>query len=215
MLETIGRNGLYRKAIWVSILTMIYNLAEGLIASYFGFEDEALTLFGFGLDSFIETISAVGVLLMTVRIIRNPTSSRSAFEVSALQITGYSFYALAGLLALLIMLKLYTGHQPSTTFWGVVISLVSLGFMWLLIRAKEELGHKLSLDALLADAACARVCMYMSAVLLVSSAVYEISGFGFSDVIGSAGILYFCLKEGRECFSKAEGKSCSDQCGHC
>ncbi len=193
---------------------MVYNLAEGLIASYFGFEDEALTLFGFGIDSFIETISAAGILMMTIRIIRNPESSRSAFEVSALQITGYSFYALAVLLAALIILKLYTGHQPSTTFWGVVISLVSLGFMWLLIRSKEELGNKLKLDALIADAACARVCMYMSAVLLVSSAVYEFTGFGFSDVIGSAGILYFCVKEGKECFSKADGKSCSDHCGH-
>jgi len=55
-------------ALWLAIGTIIYNLAEGTISVYFGAEDEALTLLGFGLDSFIETISAAGILSMVLRL---------------------------------------------------------------------------------------------------------------------------------------------------
>ena len=39
---------------WLAGFTIAYNLLEGLVSVYFGAQDEALTLFGFGVDSFIE-----------------------------------------------------------------------------------------------------------------------------------------------------------------
>jgi hypothetical protein len=35
-------------AVWIAIFTIVYNIGEGLISVYIGFEDESLTLFGFG-----------------------------------------------------------------------------------------------------------------------------------------------------------------------
>ena len=40
-------------ALWLAFFTVFYNIAEGLISIFFGISDEALTLFGFGVDSFI------------------------------------------------------------------------------------------------------------------------------------------------------------------
>ena len=92
--DTSPSKKLYRIAFALSIFTIVYNVAEGILSAYFGIQDHSLTLFGFGMDSFIETISAIGVAHMIIRIIQNPQSNRDEFEVTALKITGYSFYAL-------------------------------------------------------------------------------------------------------------------------
>ena len=62
------QNTLYYWALILAFLTVVYNILEGLIATYFGLKDETLTLFGFGADSFVETISAIGVTHMVIRI---------------------------------------------------------------------------------------------------------------------------------------------------
>ena len=56
----MSENQLYKKALWLSIFTIVYNVAEGVISMYLGFEDETLALFGFGVDSFIEVLSGIG-----------------------------------------------------------------------------------------------------------------------------------------------------------
>ena len=44
----------YDLAFILGVFTIAYNLIEGIIATWFGFEDETLALFGFGVDSFID-----------------------------------------------------------------------------------------------------------------------------------------------------------------
>jgi hypothetical protein len=53
----------------------------------------------------------------------------------------------------------------------------------------------------------------MSIVLLLSSLIYELTGFVYADVIGAAGLIYFSVSEGKEAFEKAKGKEdkCCDQ----
>lgn len=82
---------LYNIAFWLALFTIAYNTVEGLISTYFGYEDESLSLFGFGADSFIEVISGVGIAHMVLRIQNHRNSNRDAFERTALKITGYAF----------------------------------------------------------------------------------------------------------------------------
>ena len=51
---------LYRRAYQLSLFTIIYNLVEGFVSVILGYHDETLTLFGFGVDSFIEVMSGLG-----------------------------------------------------------------------------------------------------------------------------------------------------------
>ena len=51
-----------RRALWLSVLTILYNLAEGAVSMAFGWADDSVALFGFGADSFIEVASAGLVL---------------------------------------------------------------------------------------------------------------------------------------------------------
>jgi len=200
----------FRWVFILAILTIFYNVAEGLVAIYFGVEDEALTLFGFGADSFIETISAIGVSQMVLRIRKNPESARGSFEILALKITGYCFYALAIVLVGSAVFIVINGHQPLSSIAGVIIALISIFSMWALVYAKISLGKKLNSSPVIADARCNLVCIYMSVILLVASALWEIFKIPYIDVIGSLALVYFAIREGKEAFEKAKGiHSCS------
>ena len=208
-LHTDSEKRLYNIAYWLAIFTIVYNLAEGVVATWLGYEDETLALFGFGVDSFIEMISGMGIVYMITRIRKNPESHRSGFEKTALRVTGFSFYFLVAGLTTSGLLTIYIGHKPTTTFWGVIISLISIVIMLGLIYGKIKTGKELHSDAILADANCTKVCIYMSCVLLASSAIYEVTGFAYADAIGTLGLAWFSFKEGQECFEKAKtGKDC-------
>lgn len=205
----VSEEKLYQKAYLLSLFTIFYNLAEGIISMFLGYEDETLTLFGFGVDSFIEVMSGIGIAVMIRRIRQNPASSKSEFEIRALKVTGTAFYLLSvGLLAGIVV-NLVTQHKPETTLWGIVISLISIAIMVWLMSAKKSTGGKLHSDPIVADANCTKVCVYMSVVLLVSSLIYELTGFAYADAIGAAGLIWFSISEGKEAFEKAKGKSCS------
>lgn len=201
----------WQYALWLAIFTILYNIAEGLVSIFFGISDEALTLFGFGVDSFIEVMSGIGILAMVLRIRQNPDAPRTQFEVTALRVTGTAFYLLAAGLGATAIYNLFSGHKPETTLPGLIISIISIGMMWLLVAGKRKVGRALNSLPILADANCTLVCIYMSVILLASSLIYELTGFGFVDSIGALGLIYFSVREGRESFEKARGIECS--CG--
>lgn len=201
----------WQYALWLALFTIFYNLVEGLVSVYFGAQDETLTLFGFGVDSFIEVLSGIGILAMVIRIRREPDAPRSQFERTALRITGASFFLLSAGLAATAIYNIVTGHKPTTTIPGLVISLVSLAVMWALVMAKRHVGHALDSAPILADANCTMVCIYMSLVLLAASVIYQLTGFSFADSLGALGLIYFSISEGHESFEKAS--SLTDVCG--
>jgi len=195
----------YQYALWLAFFTIFYNTIEGLVSVYFGVHDETLTLFGFGIDSFIEVISGVGIMAMVLRIRQNPDTPRGQFERTALRVTGWSFYLLAVGLLINSLYNFYVRHKPESTLSGTVISLISIAVMWALVKGKQLVGSTLGSEPVLSDANCTMVCIYMSVVLLVSSLVYQFTGFGFVDSLGAIGLIYFSISEGRESFEKAAG----------
>ena len=212
-LHTIGIEQKHLKiALWLSAFTILANLVEGGFSTFFGAKDETLALFGFGIDSFVEVISAVGITMMLVRTFRNPDSPRSSFEGLALKMTGAGFYLLTAGLVISSALSLINKQHPSTTLGGIIISLISLSVMIFLYRAKLKTGRQLNSSAIISDANCTKTCIYMSAVLLASSLTFALTGFALLDVLGALGIAWFAFSEGKEAFEKANGmkESCCE-----
>jgi divalent metal cation (Fe/Co/Zn/Cd) transporter len=208
MNQLSDRLKLYRQAILLAQITVFYNLLEGLVSVMLGLGGETLSLFGFGLDSFVEVISGIGIWHMVKRMQRHPDENPDRFERLALRITGSAFFILAAGLVVTAGFNLYTGHQPETTVWGIVISLISILTMWALIYFKVRVGRQLGSDAILADAECTKTCLYLSFILLLASAGYELTGIGGIDAIGAIALAVFSYREGREAFEKASGKIC-------
>ena len=205
-------NHLVSFALYLSIITILYNIAEGLFSVFFGFNDETLALFGFGLDSFVEVISGIGILHMIIRMKQNPISERDEFERTALKITGLSFHILCAGLILSSLLLIIYNVKPDTTIIGIIISLVSILTMYALLHYKLKVGKALNSDAIIADANCTKTCFYLSFILLASSLSYEVFKIGYLDIAGSLGIAYFAYKEGSESLAKAKSNNLSCSC---
>ena len=193
---------LYKYAVILAFITVFYNLVEGLISVFLGIQDETISLLGFGVDSFVEVISGIGIWHMLIKI-KNKGEERDEFEKTALRITGTAFYILVGGLVVTAIFNIYVNHKPETTFWGIVISLISIITMSALIFFKMKVGKALNSRALVADANCTKTCLYLSIILLAASVGYELTGLGGIDSIGALLIAYFSFKEGREAFEKA------------
>ncbi len=142
----------------------------------------------------------------------NPDANPSPFEEKALRITGTAFFILAAGLIITAGINLFTGHRPETTFWGIVIALISIFTMWALIHFKVKVGRQLNSNAILEDANCTKACLYLSFILLLASVGFELTGIGGIDSIGAILIAILAFREGRESFEKARGESC--HCEH-
>ncbi len=202
---TQAKLNLYKRASLLAQITIFYNLIEGMVSVFFGVADETLSLLGFGIDSFVEVLSGIGIWNMVRRMQQNPDANPGPFEKKALRITGTAFYILGVGLLVTAGINLYQGHRPETTFWGIVIAVVSIFTMWALIYFKVKVGRQLNSDAILEDANCTKACLYLSFTLLFASVGFELTGIGGIDSIGAVLIAIFSFQEGRESFEKSRG----------
>ncbi len=206
---------LVKIALWLSLITILYNVIEGMLSIAFGINDETLTLLGFGVDSFVEVISGIGILHMILRMQKagiDNIGTRDKFERQALKITGIAFYLLTLGLVTGVVLQVLNKTVPETTLAGIIISSISIITMFILMKAKMNIGKKLNSDAIIADARCTKTCFYLSFILLFSSVLYEIVGIMWFDTLGSIGIAWFAFKEGKEAFEKSNSASLSCHC---
>lgn len=206
------QNKLLRTALLLAVITIVYNLIEGVISVLYGLQDETLALLGFGVDSFVEVISGIGILHLILRMKYTEISKHDKFERQALKITGFAFYLLTAGLLIGSILNIMNEVKPDTTIVGIVVSSVSIITMYLLMKYKLKIGRALNSDAIIADANCTKTCFYLSFILLASSLLYEFTGIGYIDIAGSLGVAWFAFKEGREAFHKAKSESINCCC---
>ena len=205
-------NNLVKKAFILSLITIFYNIAEGIISVYFGTGDETLALLGFGVDSFVEVISGIGIAHMILRMRYSKVQSRDSFEKTALKITGTSFYLLTIGLIIGSVFNIINDVKPTTTIPGIVVASISILTMYWLMSSKLKVGKELKSDAIIADANCTKTCFYLSFILLGASGLYELFNIAYFDIIGSLGIAYFAFNEGKEAFEKVKSGNLSCSC---
>jgi len=211
-----NHNSKLKLAFILSLITIFYNIVEGLISVYFGAGDETLALLGFGVDSFVEVISGIGIAHMIFRMKYSKVQTQDTFEKTALTVTGTAFYLLTVGLILGSILNVIYDVKPETTMPGIIIAAISIGTMYWLMTSKLKVGKALNSDAIIADANCTKTCFYLSFILLISSGLYELFAISYFDVLGSLGIAWFAFKEGREAFEKVKSGNlmcnCDDHC---
>lgn len=215
MNDTIDNHKLLNYALILSFVTIGYNVIEGIISVSYGLSDDTLALLGFGVDSFVEVVSGMGIAHMILRMRYHSVATRDSFERQALRITGVSFYLLTAGLVAGAVINIWHNRAPETTIAGIIISSISILTMWWLMTAKKRTGKKLNSDAIIADANCTKTCFYLSILLLASSGIFEIFQIGWVDAAGSLGIAWFAFSEGREAFEKARSNDlscCGDSC---
>ena len=197
-----------RRALWLSGLTIAYNLLEGLVSMHFGWADDSVALFGFGADSFIEVASACLVLW---KLLDHGNLARERKATSAI---GWLFLGLGAGVAGGALLQLAGRRHPPTTLPGLVISALSLAFMVFLWRAKLRAAKALDSAALAADAACSRACIQLSAVLFAGSLVFLAApSLWWADAAAALALALLIAREGLGMVRAARSACFTGGCG--
>ncbi|CAG8602846.1 6391_t:CDS:1, partial [Racocetra persica] len=154
------RPQLVNLAIFVSIMTILLNIAEGILSMFFGKQSNSVSLVIFGIGSFVEMTSSVLVLWRF--------ASESCQEISMISITHKDKYidkerkATLGIGCLFIVLALGTflhaiisltqKSHPDNTISGIIISSISIVIMLAVYFCKRYLAVSLDSSTMASEA---------------------------------------------------------------
>src|SRR5687768_2457913 len=143
------RRTLHRRGLRLEYFTISWNVVEALVAITAGVIAGSVALVGFGVDSGIEVISAVG---LTWRLLKAGPEAEaeedSAAERRALFIVALTFFVLAAYIAYESITALAAHEEPERSTVGLVLSIVSLLVMPALAYSKQRTGRQLGSRAL-------------------------------------------------------------------
>ncbi len=209
-----SRSDAIKAVIWLSWFTIIYNVVEGVVSIFFGVEEVSVSLFGFGVDSFIEVFSAFIVLWRFKKEELHLPGLSLAREKTASSLIGGLFVLLAISTAIFSALHLVEKKHPDTTLPGAIISILSLSFMFFLWSRKRKLGQELQSSTVLSDAACSLACIKLSVILLLGSGLFFfLPSLWWADSVAALLMSYFIYKEGREIRKSAQDGNGHSCCG--
>ena len=172
--------------------TITYNLIEGIVALSAGAAASSAALIGFGLDSFIEVLSAVAVAWQFTR--KDP----ERWEKPTVRAIGIAFFALAAYVTVDAILALVGVEPVEHSPLGIAIAVASLVVMpalaWFQFRTGRELGSK----SVQADAKQLLLCIYLSGTVLIGLLLNSLFGWWWADSIAALVVAFLAAREGIE-----------------
>lgn len=199
---------LHKKALGLSYFTVFYNLAEGIASVAFGAAAGSFALLGFGLDSFIESLSGA-VMIWRFRMhgkISHQQEER--VERQAVVLVAVAFLVLGAYVLYESMRKLYLHQRPEASLAGIIIALISLITMPSLFWLKHRTGRAIKSRSLLADSRQTLGCVALSVVLLVGLGLNYWLGLWWADPAASGLIALLLLREGYKTYRERELCEC-------
>lgn len=206
--ESLGRSGWTRIALWLVSATLAYNLLEAGLAIGAGVAARSVALVGFGLDSVIEFAAASVLLWRLSREARgaDPESLEQS-ERRALRFVGGTFLLLAAYVVAQALWVLGTRSAPGESLLGIVVAAASLVIMplvsWGKLRAAREIGSA----ALRAEAKETLACSYLSLTLLLGLVANAVAGWWWADPAAALIMVPWLVREGIE---GIRGEGCDD-----
>jgi divalent metal cation (Fe/Co/Zn/Cd) transporter len=200
-LSTGDTDQLTRRGLRLAQITVAYNVLEGAVAITAGLLAGLVSLVGFGIDSGIESASAVLVGLRLAARLRHGHADETK-ERLALKLVAVTFFVLAAYVTVEGVRSLVGGEAPDSSAVGIVLLAISVVVMPLLAGAKRRVGEQLGNDSLiLADAAETRICVLLSISTLAGLALFSLTGAAWLDPVAGFVIAAFAVKEGLEAWA--------------
>jgi cation diffusion facilitator family transporter len=198
------RRALHGRALWLEYFTIGWNVIEGVVAIGAGLLAGSVALVGFGVDSAVEVISAVGLLWRLRKAGPEATvAEESGAERRALYVVAATFFLLAAYITYEALHSLLGREEPDRSTVGLVLSVLSLVIMPALAWWKQRTGHQMGSRALVADAAETWVCSYLSLALLAGVGLHALFGWWWADAVGALAMLPVILWQGWETLGEA------------
>jgi divalent metal cation (Fe/Co/Zn/Cd) transporter len=185
-------------------VSIAYNVVEAVVALAAGAVASSIALVGFGLDSGIETLAAVVVLLRLRDEAAGHPDAHTTIERRAERIVGGTLLALAAYVAVEAIRSLVTRSAPDASPVGIALTAVSLVLMPFLAWAKYRTGKALGSRALIADSKETLICSYLSFTLLVGLSLNAWQGWWWADPAAALAMVPYIAYEGWEAW-RGEG----------
>jgi len=189
-------------------LTITWNGFEAGVALIAGLVAGSVALVVFGMDSVIETGSAL-ILLWRLRSDGEP-AQRERSERVARRLVGTCFLLLAAYVTLESAYALWSRERAERSIAGILIAIAAIIVMPLLARAKRRVAVELGSRALHSDSRQADFCAYLSAILLGGLLLNTLLGWWWADPVAALVMVPIIAREGVQ---GLRGEACND-CRH-
>ena len=186
-------------ALALSYVTVGYNLLEGLVSVAFAVVAGSPALLGFGVDSFVESLSG---LVMIWRFSSSAHDQRR--EKIAVRLAGASLIVLAAYVIYEALTALYYREPPDRSIVGLIIAVVSLVVMPILYVLKRNTAAALGSRSLLIDATQTLTCILLSVALLVGTGLHYLLGWWQADPLAGLVIAAYLVREGYHAWTEQE-----------
>jgi len=195
-----GRHDLLRRGLLLEIATVLWNVVEGVVAVAAGTVSGSVALIGFGIDSFVETASAVVVGWRLNAELRGRSSEAGErTEQIASRIAGVLLLLLAAYITIDAGRRLLGfGAEARESLIGILLTSVSLVVMPFLGWAKLRTAAALNSRALRADAYETIACAWLSLTTLVGLALNASFGWWWADPLAALCLVPLIVREGLE-----------------
>lgn len=198
-----------RYGYFLELITVGWNIIEGIVAVAAGTQAHSVALVAFGVDSFIETTSAavVGWRLRDELRGRAPEDAERV-ERRAARIAGALLLLLAAYIVVDASRRLIgVGEHASESRLGIAITALSLVVMPALAYAKLKMARALNSRALRADAYEAITCVWLSVTTLAGLLLTAVLGWWWADPLAALILVPLIVREGLEAWR-------ADVCDH-
>ncbi len=195
-MKNMRTGNIRKKILSLAYFGVFYNLAEGIISVYLGHGYNSISLVGFGLDSFIESVSSI-ILIIHHGIIN---SGEEKDEAKAAKAIGATLFIVAIYTLWESVERLINNNLPDRNLFGFVITLVSVFVMVYIYKAKYELGKKYKVKTLIADSKQTLACIYLSVSVLAGLFLYNFLGIWWADSAAGVVVSVFLFVEGYKTF---------------
>jgi len=192
-------------ALSLSVFTVGYNLAEGGIAMLGASLSGSTALWGFGLDSFVESLSgAVMIWRFWKYDLAEEGDQFERVERKAARLVAVSFFVLGGYVIVDAGVSLSQHETPEASLIGIGLAIASLIVMPVLFLAKYRLGQSIGSRSLVADSKETLACVVLSVALLIGLAAYAVWHIWWLDSVTAIVIAVLIVREGFETWKEAE-----------
>ena len=131
---------LYQRALWLSYFTVEYNIIEAIVSIITGVFAGSIALIGFGLDSFMESLSAIVMIWRFRKHGKVSKEEEQRIEVKAIKLVAYTFFILAAYVLYVSLDKFLSRDIPEPSLVGIIIAATSVIVMPLLFYLKYRTG---------------------------------------------------------------------------
>lgn len=177
------------------VVTVLYNVVEGVIALWSGIAAGSIALVAFGADSYIE-VAAASLVLWRLGI--KDHEYAETVEHRIVQFIGWTFMALSAAIVFRSVWALAERTGAEESLVGIVLATFSIVFMPLIAVWKLQVAARGNLQSIAIEAKETIACSYLSLTLLVGLVANALLGWWWLDAVTALLLVPWLIREGLE-----------------